>query len=104
MKLETFDKRTQKFNKTSKGYQLALQLMKGESTYSFEKCVRTCHTSGRGRFCKNMDYTDDTLEVLRYAGMVRGVDFEFGNDAPKGGLTGNYLKLTAKGRKKIIKS
>jgi hypothetical protein len=30
-----------------------------------------------------------------------GIDFECGNDAPRGGVTGEYVKLTAKGLKQV---
>ena len=51
--------------------------------------IRPCWTSGSGRFCSNMDYTD---EVCRLLDLLR-VQYERGNDAPRGGLTGNYVKI-----------
>lgn len=103
MKLSTFKNRTKKAFSGRKGKEIALMLLQGESN-SWEKGkVRTCFSSGRGRFCKNLDYTEETLRVLHFAGLKQGIDFESSNDAPRGGLCGNYIKLTSKGRKKMIK-
>ena len=49
--------------------------------------VRTCHTSGRGRFTKCLDYTDDFRRLLDAAGIA----YEYGNDAPRGGKCGQYI-------------
>lgn len=103
MKTTTFKKRTQRFNKNSKGYILALQLLTGNFDSWMNGKLRTCWTSGRGRFCQNLDYTNDTLEVLRYAGLKKGIDFMLENDSPRGGKTGNYIQLTSKGKRKMIK-
>jgi hypothetical protein len=104
MKESTFLARTKNVNKGSKGYQLALSLMTGNPYHSWETRIRTCWTSGTGRFCKNLDYTEDTIAVLRFAGLRNGIDFELKNDAPRGGLTGNYIELTSKGKRKMIET
>lgn len=52
--------------------------------------IRPCYTSGRGRFCKNMDYTREVAELLKKA----NIKFVEGNDAPRGGKEGNYITLT----------
>jgi len=44
---------------------------------------------GRGRIVK-------VLEIIA----IRGKDLEFGNDAPRGGITGEWVKLTSSGRRK----
>ena len=54
--------------------------------------IRTCHTSGRGRFCSNLDYTravENLCDALK-------LKIESGNDAPRGGLTGNFVKIITK--------
>lgn len=56
------------------------------------KEIRSCYTSGRGRFTKNMDYTPGVGEILT----LIGVKYEMGNDAPKGSPTGNYYKILTK--------
>lgn len=96
MKLSTFKNRTSLVIKSSMGYILALRILSGE------KSVRTCWTSGSGRFCKNLDYTDDVIAVLQKAGLKENIDFVLENDAPRKGKPGNFILLTAKGKKKII--
>lgn len=97
MKLSTFNNRTKSVNKNSNGYKNALSLLKtGKKQY-------TCHTSGSGRFTTNIDSTNDTISTLEITGLVSGVDFISGNDSPRGGKTGNYVELTSKGRRKMIK-
>lgn len=59
--------------------------------------VYTCHTSGSGRFTSNLDSTDTTIAALRALGLT----FKTGNDAPRGGLTGNWIELDAAGRRKV---
>lgn len=102
MKLSTFENRTRGINKNSKGHQLAKQLL------TTGEVIRPCWTSGRGRYTSNQDYTFDVRFVLQNAGLkcdhAESDDFIIGNDAPKGGKTGNYIKLTAKGRRKMIKA
>lgn len=51
--------------------------------------IRPCWQSGCGRFTTNMDYTADTCSVLD----ALRVRYVRGNDAPRGGKTGNYIKL-----------
>ena len=98
MTTTTFEKRTALLSKNSQAYKNAkLLLTQGGK-------VRTCHTSGRGRFTSNLDYTNETIKALCLLGLKLNEDFKKGNDAPKGGLTGNYVELTAKGRTKMIKS
>jgi hypothetical protein len=106
MKHSTFKNRTRKFSKASKGYQFAELILKGETLRSWEKAGKfyTCHTSGRGRITINLDYTDDTIKVLEAAGLKKNVDFIVDNDSPRGGLTGNYVQLTSKGKRKMIKN
>lgn len=97
MKLSTFQKRTKTQSKGSKGYQFARELM------TTGKPVNTAHYSGRGRYTTLLDYTNATIDVLRNVGLKQGIDFVLENNAPKGSATGNYISLTAKGRRKIIK-
>jgi hypothetical protein len=54
--------------------------------------VRTCHTSGQGRFCSNIDSHAATVDGLTKLGLK----FTQGNDAPKGGKTGQWVKLSEK--------
>lgn len=99
MKKETFNNRTKKVTRNSCGYNLALNIL----TLPTIQKVRTCWTSGSGRFTTNLDYNSDTIKVLILSGLTQGLDFFTGNDAPKGGKAGNYIILTARGFKKRIK-
>ena len=81
-------------SKNSKAYQIVKDLINGTNkTYMVNgDLIRPCSTSGRGRFTSNMDYTRETRSLL----MLLGINFEFGNDSPRGGLTGNYFKILTK--------
>lgn len=59
--------------------------------------VRTCYTTGSGRFISNSDSTKTTIEALTKLGL----SFTTGNDAPRGGLTGNWIDLTPESRRRI---
>jgi len=54
--------------------------------------IRPCYTSGHGRFVTNMDYT---CEICRLLDLLK-VKYEVGNDAPRGGQTGNFIKILTK--------
>ena len=66
-------------------YKLVLNALQGGS-----KTIRPCWVSGRGRHIKNVNYTFAVCELLK----VAGIRYEFTNDAPRGGLTGNKITLT----------
>ena len=97
MKLTTFENRVKGNSKTSNGYRYAKELL------TSKKRVYTCHTSGMGRFTTNIDRTNDTIKILKDAGLKLGIDFITGNDSPRGGKTGNFVELTSKGKTKAIK-
>jgi hypothetical protein len=61
--------------------------------------VRTCHTSGSGRFTSNIDSHAATVDALNKLGLK----FTQGNDAPKGGKTGQWISLNDKKAKDITK-
>lgn len=97
MKATTFENRTKGINKNSNGYKNAYSLLcSGQKQY-------TCHTSGRGRFTTNIDSTDDATRTLIAAGLKENKDFVIENDSPRGGKTGNYIKLTSVGKRKMFK-
>jgi hypothetical protein len=97
MKNQTFETRTKSVSKNSKGYQLAEELLK----YGVNR-INTCWTSGKGRFTTNMNYHQDTIDVLETAGLMRLRDFITGNDSPRGGKTGLHIELTSNGKRKRI--
>lgn len=96
MKNSTFETRTKSVSRNSKGFQLAEQLLTSGGT------IRTCWTSGRGRFTTNMDYHQDTMDTLCFAGLRKWTDYVEANDSPKGGKTGQHIFLTPKGKRKMI--
>lgn len=88
MKRETIAKRLEKMNvcKGACAYKLVRALVTRENR---SNVIRPCWTSGAGRFCKNLDYTADVRRLLK----ALRVSFVEGNDAPRGGLTGNFIKI-----------
>ena len=64
--------------------------------------IRTCWTSGKCRFIKNMNYHQDTINVLEIAGLMKWRDFIGGNDSARGDKTGFHIELTANGKRKMI--
>lgn len=54
--------------------------------------IRPCFSTGRGRFIHNVDHTLEVCFLLERLGLK----YEKGNDAPRGGLTGNYIKVITK--------
>ena len=97
MKTTTLQNRLEKrYNgsKNSKAYQIVKDLINGTNkTYMvFGNLIRPCSTSGSRRFTSNLDYTREVRSLL----MLLGINFEGGNDSPRGGLTGNFFKILTK--------
>ena len=85
-----------KINRSSNSYTyITTLLMTGNRVY-------TCHTSGKGRFCTNIDRTGAVVYDLISIGLKENRDFVTGNDSPRGGKTGNYVELTTIGKRKMI--
>lgn len=93
MTTTTLNKRLEKLNltKQSKVYQIINDLINGtnKSYMIYGNIIRPCHTSGSGRFTTNLDYTEDLCICLNRLGLR----YKAGNDSPRGGKTGNYIKL-----------
>lgn len=96
MTRSTIAKRLAKFtgSKTSIAYQVAKDLSTGENkSYKISSnIIRPVHTSGSGRFTTNLDYTQDVCNILSFL----KIKFETGNDSPRGGLPGNFIKIITK--------
>lgn len=97
MKAETLQKRLEKRYKKSKNRkecQVIKDLINGtnKSSMVHRKTIRPCFVRGRGRFISNADYTKEIEDLL----ILLGVKYKVGNDAPKGGLHGNYIKIQTK--------
>ena len=103
MKNSTFNNRIRKSNSGRKGKEIVRALLSGESFNDCTGKVRPCWTSGCGRFTTNLNYTMDALNVLHHLGMECNVHYTLENDAARGSVTGNYLVLTSKGKRKMIK-
>ena len=93
MKRTTIAKRLKKVNtnKNSFAYRVVAEIA-GVSITTFsvyKDVIRQCHTSGTGRFTTNLDYTSQVRTLLD----TLKVKYEFGNDAPRGALSGNYIKI-----------
>jgi hypothetical protein len=87
-----------KINRGSNSYTyITILLMTGNRVY-------TCHTSGKGRFCTNIDRTGAVVYDLISIGLKENRDFVTGNDSPRGGKTGNYVELTTIGKRKMVKN
>ena len=71
---------TDVINKTNNSYRV------------WENTIRPVTTSGSGRFTTNLDYTRDVENLLD----LIGVKYISGNDAPRGGATGNFIKIITK--------
>ena len=93
MKRTTIARRLKKVNvnKNSFAYRVVAEIA-GISVTTFavyKDVIRPCHTSGTGRFTTNLDYTSQVRTLLD----TLKVKYEFGNDAPRGALSGNYIKI-----------
>jgi len=97
MKTKTLKTRLEKRftgSKTSIAYKIVLDLIDntGNSYCVFGNTIRPCYTSGSGRFTTNLDYTNNVTSLLD----LLGVKYITGNDSPRGGKTGNFIKVTTK--------
>jgi len=64
--------------------------------------VRNYYT-GRGKHTScGADHVGRTIEVFGKLGLVEGRHYVKGNDAPRGGWEGNYVKLTAAGKRLAV--
>lgn len=92
MKATTLQKRLEKLNlkKNTIAYKIVIKILTDENFAT--STIRTCWTSGSGRYTTNLCYTDNVLSILREI----GIKFEWGNDAPRGGLHGDFIKILTK--------
>ena len=95
MKTLTLQKKLQKKEIYKRGfaYKMVCDFVNNVSRLDINgNVLRPCHTSGHGRFTTNLDYTKD---VEMYLTVIK-VKFESGNDSPRNGKTGNYIKVLTK--------
>jgi hypothetical protein len=96
MKANTLQNRIDSNLRTKSGA-IAVKYRNVEKVLLGERYHGTCY-SGRGRYTSktNGDHFG-VLEGLRKL----GVDFVEGNDAPRGGWSGQYVELSAKGKRQV---
>ena len=97
MKRETIEKRIAENLMTKKG-----ELMKkyGEPLWWLRLCNRRaypCRLMQNGSHFRLEDNRKDYFEMLT----ALGIDYTTGNDSPRGGATGFYIELTAKGKRQV---
>lgn len=81
--------------KNAKHYQIVRDVIEGTNkTYTMREgsIVRPDYTSGTGKFTKNVQNGPAVMALLDKI----GVKYEPGNDALRGGMTGNYIKIKTK--------
>jgi hypothetical protein len=65
------------------------------------RAVHPNYYMGAGRSQrKSVDYAENLVEKLVGLGLQRGKHFTSGNDAPRGGHTGEWVNLTPLGRRR----
>lgn len=98
MKTTTLNNRLAKIytgSKNAKHYQIVRDVIDGTNkTYTMREngIIRPDYTSGTGRYTKNVQNGPAVMALLEKI----GVKFEAGNDAVRGGITGNYIKIKTK--------
>ncbi len=97
MKKETLQARIEKhlFTKggtLAKKYEEVVELLNNP-----ERTMRPVYWSGHGR---NISLHDSSANLEQGLSML-GIDYETGNDAPKGGKNGCFVRLTAKGKRQV---
>lgn len=96
MKKETLKKRLETLKKEkhvspgSTAFRTMMAISNGERDPKGK--IRTCHTNGSGRYTHNYDMTPDFRRLLD----ALKIKYVEGNDAARGGLTGNYIRITTK--------
>ena len=79
-----------KSGKLARKYEEVIELLNNP-----DKIMRPIYWRRKG------DSLHDSHENLEYGLSILGVDYETGNDAPRGGLNGYFVRLTAKGKRQV---
>lgn len=73
--------------KSSVAYQRVREAMETK-----QQSIRTGYTRGTGRHSQAVDITNDVCRLLDLCNIA----YEKGNDAPRGGVNGNYVQIITK--------
>lgn len=95
MKKETLSKRIKNVKTRSLVAKRILQYLAGETAtvnYFRNGLIRPCKYSFNGKRVSVVDYRWQIMEALTSC----KIRFETGNDAPRGGAEGNYIKILTK--------
>lgn len=101
MKSSTLQKRLDKRYtgaKNSYRYKIIIDLINGTNDTGMVKrednsiLIRPCFVSGSGRYTQNNDHSAEIKIMLQKL----GVKFKTGNDAPRGGKSGDFIKISTK--------
>ena len=87
-------------SKTSTAYQVMQYIIKGKTSLDKYRVLRNfrngkiypVYAAGSGRWSKYTDLTDDFKCILN----ALKLKYAEGNDAPRGGSLGNYIKIVTK--------
>jgi hypothetical protein len=93
MNAKTYAERTKPYRGT-----VALSLV--EQWVHTNDLIRPCYTTGSGRWTKNSDHADLVRHILSTA---LGLTYDHGNDAPRGGGTGQWIKPHGWGKMKPVR-
>ena len=93
MKTSTLKSRLAKLTvqKSTIAYKIIIDVIEGTNNSGrvFGNEVRPVYVLGSGRRSKNQDHTEAVTRILD----ALNVKYEAGNDSPRGGLTGNFIKV-----------
>ena len=80
--------------KNSVAYRIVTDLIEGTNIEGriWGGIIRANYTSGSGRFTSNMTHGPAVARLLTEI----GIEFIEGNDSPRGGQTGHFIKVTTK--------
>lgn len=97
MKKETLQKRIEK-NLTTKAGTVSVKF--AEVIKLINNPETTLYPVQWHRNGRHMSISDHTANIVEGLHLL-GIDFEQGNDAPRGGRNGEFIRLTAKGKQQV---
>jgi len=101
MKTKTFLNRTKQCNRGSTAYQKVFNLMLGTRKNAMSG-ISLVHNVKRGRYSHYVSHEMAVKWIMIELGLKEGVDYEIFNDAPRGGVIGDKIRLTSYGCNKLV--